>query len=404
MPRYNYVAKNVAGSAIKGAETASSRDVLADRLSSRGLYLVSANSGGVSSLSGVHVEWITRSDLVLFTSQLIPVVGTGVPLLVGLEDLEGLVSKQRFKQVVGGLRAGLERGDSLSDSMARYPNIFSDIYINTVRAGEESGKLEAALVELRDFLEWQIDLRQRMSSILAYPLIVVVALIALNTVIVTVAIPRFQQVYRSLQNTQEFELPWPTRFVLGYSTLFTEYWPLTLAVVLGLVILFLLWTATAAGRVNWDRLKLRLPIFGGLLRKVSFSRFAHHFGTMHASGVSVTRSLDIVRGAMGNEYLNKVVAYVNRRVQSGQTLAHAMRESREFPNVVVQMVATAERTGRMEEALANVIRFFDREVDTSVRRTTTYMGPFLLGVLALVLVLMGTAFYLPLFKLITTIQ
>ncbi len=144
-------------------------------------------------LSGIHIERVTRKDLVLFTSQLIPVVATGVPLLAGLEDLEQSMSKERLKGVVRGLRAGIERGDSLADSMARYPSIFSDIYINTVRAGEESGKLEEALVELRDFLEWQLDLRQRVRNILAYPMIVVVALIALNVVIVTVAIPRFQQ-------------------------------------------------------------------------------------------------------------------------------------------------------------------------------------------------------------------
>lgn len=401
MPRYSYVAKNEAGSTVKGIETAASRELLADRLAGRGLYLVRVRSG---SFSGIHIEFITRSDLVLFTSQLIPVVATGVPLLAGLEDLAEMVSKQRLKNVVNGIRAGLERGDSLSDSMARYPNIFSDIYINTVRAGEEAGKLEESLVELRDFLEWQMDLRQRVSNILAYPMIVVVALIALNVVIVTVAIPRFESVYRSLQNNEDFELPWPTRFVMAYSTIFTEYWPLLLALVLGAGILWLMWTATSAGRTSWDRLKLRIPIFGGLLRKVCFSRFAHHFGTMYAAGVSVTRSLDIVRGAIGNEYLAKVIDYVNHRVRSGQPLAHAMRETREFPNVVVQMVGTAERTGRMEEALANVIRFFDREVDTSVRRTTTYMGPILLAVLAGVLVLMGTAFYLPLFRLITSIQ
>ena len=340
----------------------------------------------------------------LFTSQLIPIVATGVPLLVGLADLEETAPKQRLKEVVRGVRRGLERGDSFADSLARYPNIFSDIYVNTVRAGEESGKLEEALTELRDFLEWQMDLRQRFRNILAYPSIVLVALIALNFVIVTIAIPRFQQVYRSLETSQDFVLPTPTRFVMAYSTFFTDYWPLLLAGLLGGVIVFLLWTGTRAGRISWDRFKLRVPIFGELLRKVCFSRFAHHFGTMHGSGVSATRALEIVRNALGNEYLAQVVEYVSRRVRSGESLSGAMRETNEFPNVIVQMMATAERTGRMQEALAGVIRYFDREVDAAVQRTTTYMGPILLAFLAGVLVLMGTAFYLPLFKLITTIQ
>ena len=165
-----------------------------------------------------------------------------------------------------------------------------------------------------------------------------------------------------------------------------------------------MWTSTHAGRVGWDRLKLRLPIAGPLLRKVCFSRFAHHFGTMHSSGVGVTRALEVVKGAVGNEYIANVVEYVNRRVRSGQALASAMRETHEFPSVVVQMVSTAERTGRMEEALANVIRFFDREVDAAVRRVTTYTGPILLIILAGVLVLMGTAFYLPLLRLVTAVQ
>jgi len=401
MPRYSYAAKNPAGATIRGVEMAASQEALADRLAGRGLYLTSASAG---NWSDIHIEWITRRDLIIFTSQLIPIVATGIPLLTGLEDLEASVSKEKLRAVVRSLRAGVERGGSLADSMARHPKIFSEIYINTVRAGEESGKLQEALTELRDFLEWQEDLRSRVRSILAYPMLVVVALIALNFVIVTVAIPRFRQVYRSLETTGDFALPWPTRFVLGYSSLFSEYLPALLLVIVGAVILFLMWTGTRSGQVGFDRLKLRVPVFGELHRKVSFSRFAHHFGTMHSSGVSVDRSLEIVKGAMGNAYLSQVVGYVNRRVRSGMSLAAAMRETREFPSVVVQMVGTAERTGQMDEALKNVIRFFDREVDTSVRRTTTYMGPILLAVLAGVLVLMGTAFYLPLFRLITTIQ
>lgn len=401
MPRFSYTAKNDLGATITGVEAALSRDTLADQLANRGLYLVKASSG---SLAGIHIERVTRRDLVVFTSQLLPIVATGVPLLTGLEDLEASVEKQKLRNVVRGLRAGLERGSSLSDSMARYPSVFDDIYINTVRAGEESGKLEEALAELRDFLEWQLDMRQRIRNILAYPLMVVAALIALNVVIVTVAIPRFQTVYAQLQNNQDFELPWPTRFVLAYSSLFTTYLPVLLLVVLGSAIAFLLWISTDAGRVSWDRLKLRVPIFGELLRKVSFSRFAHHFGTMYGAGVSVTQCLEVVKSAVGNAYVAQVVGYVKRRVLSGQPLAAAMRETGEFPSVVVQMVGTAERTGKMEEALQSVIRFFDREVDSTVRRVTTYMGPILLAVLAAVLVLMGTAFYLPLFRLINSIQ
>ena len=401
MPRFSYTAKNDLGATITGVESALSRDSLADQLANRGLYLVKASSG---SLAGIHIERITRRDLVVFTSQLLPIVATGVPLLTGLEDLEASVEKQKLRNVVRGLRAGLERGSSLSDSMARYPSVFDDIYINTVRAGEESGKLEEALAELRDFLEWQLDMRQRIRNILAYPIMVVAALIALNVVIVTVAIPRFQTVYAQLQNNQDFELPWPTQFVLAYSSLFTTYLPVFLLVVLGSAIAFLLWIGTDAGRVSWDRLKLRVPVFGELLRKVSFSRFAHHFGTMYGAGVSVTQCLEVVKSAVGNAYVAQVVGYVNRRVLSGQPLAAAMRETGEFPNVVVQMVGTAERTGKMEEALQSVIRFFDREVDSTVRRVTTYMGPILLAVLAAVLVLMGTAFYLPLFRLINSIQ
>ncbi len=401
MPRFNYVAKNEAGATIKGIESAASRERLADQLAGRGLYLVRAQGGDLSS---IHIELITKKDLVLFTSQLIPIVATGVPMLTGLEDLEEAVQKQKLKSVVRGLRAGLERGESLSGAMARYPNVFSEVYVNTVRAGEESGHLEASLVELRDFLEWNLDMRQRIQNILAYPLLVVFALIGLNVVLVTFAIPRFEQLYTSLQTNEDFALPLPTRIVMAYSRLFADFWPAVLLVLLGATIAFLVWTSTRAGRIGWDRLKLRLPIIGGLLRKVCFSRFAHHFGTMHSSGVGVTRALEVVKGAVGNEYLASVVEYVNRRVRSGQGLASAMRETNEFPSVVVQMVSTAERTGKMQEALANVIRFFDREVDAAVRRVTTYMGPILLIVLAAVLVLMGTAFYLPLLRLVTTIQ
>ena len=404
MPRYSYIAKDERGQSVEGVETAASREALADRLAERGLYLSRIRNEILSNLSGVHIERITQRDIALFTSQLIPIVSSGVPLIVGLEDLEGVVAKQKLRNVVRGLRRRVERGESLSDAMTRYPSVFSDIYVNTVRAGEASGKLADALEEMLRFQEWQLDLGERIRAILAYPALVVIALIALNVALVTFAIPRFRQVYAQLENSQDFELPLPTRFVMGYSALFTGYWPLLLLAAVGLLILWLMWVATPAGRVSWDRFKLRIPVFGELQRKVAFSRFAHHFGTMYASGVDVTKSLDIVRRAMGNEYLARVVDYVNRRVRSGNPLAASMRETREFPGVVVQMVSTAESTGRMEEALRNVTRFFDREVETSVRRTTTFMGPALLALLAGVLVLMGTAFYLPMFRLVTAIQ
>ena len=404
MTRFSYVAKDTVGSTVTGIESASNREALADRLAERGLYLMSLRNEFVSNLSGLHIERVTKKDLVMFTSQLIPVVASGVPLLAALTDLEENVVKQTLKNVVRNLRVGLESGQSLSATISRYPNVFSDVYINTVRAGEESGRLEESLVELRDFLEWQLDLTQRIRNIFAYPMIVVVALLALNYVIVTVAVPRFRQVYRQLQANSEFGLPWPTRFVVGYSDLFANYGSLVALVAVGSAIAFVLWIGTDRGRLAWDRFKLRIPVFDQLLRKVSFSRFAHHFGTMYSSGVGITRSLDVVKGAMGNAYLAQVVDYVSKRVGGGQTLAVAMRETKEFPNVVVQMVGTAERTGRMEQALANVIRFFDREVDASVRRTTTYLGPVLLAMLAAVLLLMGTAFYLPLFRLLTAIN
>ena len=267
MPRFNYVAKNETGATVKGIESAASRERLADQLAGRGLYLVRAQGGDLSS---IHIERITKKDLVLFTSQLIPIVATGVPMLTGLEDLEEAVEKQKLKSVVRGLRAGLERGESLSGAMARYPNVFSEVYVNTVRAGEESGNLEDSLVELRDFLEWNLDMGQRIRNILAYPMLVVFALISLNVVLVTFAIPRFEQLYASLQTNEDFALPIPTQIVMAYSRLFTDFWPAVLLVILGSTIAFLMWTSTPAGRIGWDRLKLRLPIIGGCYARFAF--------------------------------------------------------------------------------------------------------------------------------------
>lgn len=402
MPTYRYVAKDDSGESFEGIESASTEDVLADSLADRGLYLVEANSGR-RRLGEIHIERVTQKDVILFTSQLIPVVSSGVPLLAGLEQLAETAPKHKLKQIIRNIHRDIERGGSLSEGMSKYPNVFSDMYVNTVRAGEMSGKLDESLEELLDFLEWQMELRSRVRNIMAYPAMVFALILALNVVLVTFTIPRFSQMYSQLQGG-EFDLPAPTRFVNWYSNIFASYWPVILLLVLGGTIGFLLWVSTPAGRLRWDRFKLKLPVFGELQRKVAFSRFAHHFGTLYTAGIDVTTSLDVVRQALGNEYLARVVDYVNRRVRSGQTLAASMRETREFPHLVVQMVSIGETTGRMEQALKDIIRFFDREVDTSVRRVTTYMGPAMILILAGMLILMGTAFYLPLFRLVTTIQ
>ncbi len=407
MPEFNYTAVDDYGREKRGRAVADNEAALVGALRGEGQHLVRASEAGggraTTSLREVRIlERVTRRDLIFFTTQLATMVATGVGLVEGLKEVEDQARKMALRRVVGAIRRDVESGQSLSDAMSRHPRVFDDLYQNIVRAGEATGNMEQALEDLVKNLEWQAELTSRVREAAVYPAIVVSMLFLLGAVLVGFTIPRFLQTYSQLHT--DMQLPLPSRMVMGLSTAIRTFGPILVpAMIVGFVALNM-YRQTPHGGVAVSRFVLKIPVIGELFRKVALSRFAHYFASLHDSGLEVAPSLRIVERLIGNPYIEQRFRLAVDRVMDGESLSRALQTVGEFPPIVIQMIALGERTGRMGKSLADVRRYFDREVDTTVKRAIALFGPAMLIVLAGVFVIMALAFYLPLFQLLRGLQ
>lgn len=404
MPNFSYLCVDDSGNEVRGIAAADSEDQLAELLRRQGQYLVQTTTAADGKrYSDIRIlEWVNRRDVIFFTQQLVTVMATGISIVEGLADIEEQLKKQAMKRVVAALRRDIEAGESLSAAIARHPKVFTELYVNIVRSGEATGNTERALEDLVKQLEWQEELVSRIREVTTYPIIVIVMLTALSVVLVTFTIPRFLAVYERLN--AQIELPLPTRVVMTTSDIIRTWWPVIVTGILTLLVSLKLYSQTPEGSVRLSHWVMRIPVLGELVRKIALSRFAHYFASLHESGLEVAPSLTLIERLIGNSYLSKQFGRAVQRVLAGDSLSRALRSVGEFPPVVIQMIALGERSGRMGKALEDVRKYFDAEVDRTIKRSLTLFGPFMLIVLAGTFVLMALAFYLPLFQMLRGIQ
>jgi type IV pilus assembly protein PilC len=405
MPNFSYVCVDDNGIELRGVAAAETEDQLADRLRRQGQYLVRSAlaSEGRASLAEIQLfERVTRRDVIVFTQQLATVMATGVSLIEGLQDIESQLAKQKLKRVVAQIRRDIESGEPLSTALSRHPSVFGELYINIVKAGEATGKIDQALDDLVAQLEWQAELNGRIREVATYPMLVIFMLGVLSIVLVGYTIPRFLQVYERLN--AQIELPLPTRVVMAVSTFMRGYWPVIVSGLVTIGVSLRLWGQTESGAVRISRALLHVPIVGELRRKIALSRFARYFASLHGAGLEMAPSLSLVGRLIGNAYLSQRFEMAVQRVMAGESLSRALKAVGEFPPIVIQMLALGERTGRMTKSLEDVRRYFDREVDQTITRSLTLFGPIMLVLLAGAFVLMALAFYLPLFQLLRGIR
>ena len=407
MPEFTYTAIDDYGREQQGRAVADNEAALVGVLRDEGKHLVSATPAAVKvagkSLGDVRIlERVNRRDLIFFTNQLATMVATGVGLVEGLKEIESQAKKMALKRVIAAIRHEVESGESLSDALSRHPKVFNELYQNIVKAGEATGNMEQALEDLVRNLEWQAELTGRVREAAVYPAIVVVMLTMLGGVLVGFTIPRFLETYAQLH--ADIQLPLPSRMVLGLSNAIRAFAPIVLPALLVGFVALKMYRQTPKGAVAVSRFILRVPVIGELFRKVALSRFAHYFASLHDSGLEVAPSLQVVERVIGNPYLEQRFHIAVERVLDGESLSRALQMVGEFPPIVIQMIALGERTGRMGKSLGDVRRYFDREVDATVKRAVALFGPIMLVVLAGVFVIMALAFYLPLFQLLRGLQ
>ena len=404
MPTYAYKATNDVGKTVKGVMSAETEDALEEALDGQNLYLISAEEtnrsaggggGGGRGRRRVVRSKVKRGDLISFTVHLSTVLGAGVPIMQGLDDMVEETENGYFKDVISAIKVSIQEGNSISDSFAAHPDVFSDLYVAILRSGEQTGRVDEVLKELVGFLEWQEELVGTIKQAMTYPVIVVIAVMGLISIMFTFVLPRFLTVFDSF----DIPLPLPTRIVIGISGFFQNFWWLLLASAVALIFGYRAANRTPQGRMAIDRMKLRIPVFGEMMRKIALSRFSHYLATLFGAGVNIMQALEVVERLVGNAVLADVVRRARLQVGTGQSIAGALRESGEFPSMVTRMVSIGEATGNLEETLQKVSEYYDREVPQTIKRMFTTLESAIIITLGVIVLFVVLSIILPMLSL-----
>ncbi len=324
------------------------------------------NPKGFSSMGG-----LSSTEIASVTRQLAVLVKSHVPVVESLSAMVDQSEKEKTKQVLMGIRQSVKEGKSLGDSFAQFPKLFNRVYINMVRAGESSGRLDVVLMRLADFYENQLKQKQKVTGALAYPVIImIVALLAL-VVIFTYVIPNITKVFDNLNQA----LPWTTRLMIVTSEFFQKYiWAMLGGTLLSLWGLEK-YVSTEKGRDWKDRVVLKLPVMGNLIRLLAISRFARTLGTLLKSGVPMLTSLQIGKNVVNHTVYERAIENVSVQVEEGRSLSLALKQTGEFPPIVIHMVGVGEKSGELEDMLMNIAEGYDREVDSAMEVMTSVLSP-----------------------------
>jgi general secretion pathway protein F len=386
MPVYAYKGLNDHGREVKGLLDAESPKMLRSVLKKQGIRIVDhheesqraeAKATSIGSTE-IHLEKYFQSvsvaEIALTTRQLATLLKSGITLINSLTAIVDQVENEKLKRAFGEIKTAVNEGSSLADAMGKHPSIFGQLYVSMVRAGEASGALDQVLVRLADFTEAQARLKSKIMSAMLYPMIMLGVGGVIMMILFVVVIPRITKIFEQVKA----ELPIQTKILIFIANVVKGYWWFLIPAIIGGVIAFLRWKKSDKGRPKWDLFTLKAPIVGSVVRLVAIARFARTLATLLRSGVAVLNALDITKDVLNNRRLEEVVVEAREAIREGDSIAAPLRKSREFPPIVVHMIATGEASGQLEEMLEHVADNYDFQVDQKVEKLTTLIEPIMI--------------------------
>jgi type IV pilus assembly protein PilC len=326
-------------------------------------------------------------------------VDSGIPIVSALDVLAQQVEDRTFKQTLTRVRDDVEAGSSLSEAMGRHPRVFSDFFVNMVRAGESSGKLDEIMDRVASYVEKVTALQRKVKASLVYPTFVFVVAMAITALLLVYVVPKFEEIFKALGG----ELPMPTQILLALSRLMRHYLVLELIVLFGMGLALRMYVNTRRGRLALDKFILRALIIGKLMQKVVVARFSRTLATLVKSGVPILTSLEIVARAVGNKVVEKAVLDARSSIKEGANIADPLSQNPVFPTMVTHMIAVGEKTGELEKMLSKVADFYENEVDAAVTALTSLVEPLIIAFLGVVIGGIVIALFLPVFKISTLV-
>ncbi len=408
MPVYAYKGVTQDGRSTRGHLDADSLRTARGKLRREGIYLTEilesagqaeARTSRSLSLRLPGFQRVPALDLALATRQLSTLVGAGVPLVQGLAALADQVENPRLKSVFGQVRERVNQGSSLADALGQ-SRVFPDLFVGMVRAGEAGGALEQVLERLAEYLESQVRLRNKVSSILIYPMVMFGFACIVVGVLVTVVLPQITQLLLSLNQ----KLPWYTQAIIDLSTFLRAWWWALGLAAIALGIGLRSAVRTAGGRDAYDRMRLRLPVVGRVVRMLAISRFTRTLATLLAGGLPIVRALDTAKHVADNTVLGRAIDAARTSITEGASVARPLRASGEFPPLVTHMIEVGEQSGELESMLAKVAETYEEQVETTVSRLTALLEPFLILIMVGIVMVIILATLVPLMQITTSLR
>ncbi len=398
MPTYEYKARDEKGRERTGIVDAVSEEVAADLLKDYKLTVISLKL----KKEGIKLEKIfsifggvSAKEKVVFSRQLATMINSGLPIVQALRILQEQVEKRQFKEVIFDLANQVEGGSTFSAALAKYPKVFSKVYINLIKSGEVSGKLDEVLLRLAEQLEKDYDLKSKIKGAMYYPAFIIIALVLVAIVMIIFVIPQLESLFREAGT----ELPFLTRILLAVSSFIKNYWWLVLVVIIGSIFGLKAVIDTKEGRKFWDETKIRLPVFGSLSKKMYMARFTRTLATLIAGGLPILDALNITSEVIGNVVYQEGIEEAASQVESGVPMAAPLRRNKNFPIMVSQMISVGEQTGKVDEILNKLADFFDSEVANMVKALSSLIEPILIIIMGIGVAILVLAIIMPIYNL-----
>lgn len=395
MPVWEYKGKTLAGAQVQGSMKAENKADL-ERILRQNRILVTSVNKKAAELSFKIGTGIKKVEISRFTRQFATMIGAGLPMVQCLEILATQTENPEMAKVIMQIRDSVQGGATLSESMSRHPKVFDQLYVNMVEAGEVGGALDAILVRLAVYREKADKLVRKVKGAMMYPAVIVVVATGVTIAMLTFIVPVFAGMFAGVGS----ELPAPTQVVLNISNFLKANFLYLLGSIFALIVAIVWWKKTPQGALSIDRMLLRMPVLGNLVRKSSVARFTRTLATLLSSGVSILEALDITAKTSGNLVVANAINKSVLAIAEGDTITAPLKESGVFPPMVIQMIGVGEKTGGLDDMLNKIADFYDEEVNDAVAALTSIIEPIIIVVMGAVIGGILIAMYLPMFDII----
>ncbi len=399
MGMFNYKARSVSGQLMQGQIEADNEKALATKLSSQGLMLIKSEevkkkTAFKETLS--RFKKVSLKALSIFARQFSTMIDAGVSLVKCLDVLSQQTEDEKLRGILKEVRQNVEDGSTLANAFNKHRQVFGELFVNLVHAGEIGGVLDEVMQRLATFFESEQKIRSKVKSAMTYPAIILFVAVSVTIFLIVYVLPTFISMFEGM----EIELPKTTKMLLWLSNAIRGYWYLFVVGLIVFIIAFARFITTPQGKRLFDRFILKFPVFGPLIKKIAISRFARTLSTLLSSGVPVLQALDVVARAAGNDVISQAILKARTSIREGESIASPLSETDIFPPMVTQMISVGEETGNLDTMLEKISDFYDLEIETTVASLTSLLEPLLMVAMGFIVGFIVISMFMPLFTMV----